>query len=236
MAGFPRKSVAVILSLAILLSPIKTFAGDIIVNQQKINKIVYKGVEIGNGANEEECRDALCNALKYSGLGITEDMTFTEICAILTEKYPAIFNLITNTDKTWWGGNIDTITYNGSTLTMHDEGRDNSIKEFYAYMKTPIMLMDNPVLTFDAKCSAGSGGYCTYNFYLEISTDGSNWSTLLSQQKYLDDYGTVSAELNCSEKSLMNYAGKKAYFRLRVSVTNNLYGGATFNITKFETK
>ena len=57
---------------------------------------------------------------------------------LLDKFYPKLFNFITDTNNTWWGGNIDTIAYNGSTIVMKDTGLDNSIKEFYAYKRLKI--------------------------------------------------------------------------------------------------
>lgn len=39
-----------------------------------------------------KAHEALVESLAYSGLGVTEDMTFMEICAVLADKFPAFFH------------------------------------------------------------------------------------------------------------------------------------------------
>jgi len=193
--------------------------------------ITHKAVEMSGGIKIKD----LVEALKYSGNGLTENMTKEEILQILKDKYPAFIDLLTYTTVDDWS------TDSGLNLTVNEEKiylSTTSAYRIYTTLnkKTPIRSSSRLKLmgvVTEICYDTNKSGYQTHG-YIEISkNNGVTWTNIFMETatETTETSGTTPFE---TEIDLSSYDGYECQFRLSTNHTRNSDNFTGGSVAQFE--
>lgn len=197
------------------MQPTRILAGDVIsqtnFNIEGVNKIVFNG----SGVSCEVDTTPLLNALQYSGLSVTKDMSYEEICEVLAEAFPKVVprNFI-QAKPTYSIANIDghatyseltkvTLSASGVlTAVMSNIGYGSGSVNAMTVKSAKVDLTNYSSLEFSAVMNCNSvkfsSSYPKAMIYL-CNSAGSIVSTIMDSSNYMyTSQGTYSATIDIS--------------------------------------